>query len=323
MPDLLPEQPQYRFQSINLRSVDFPDNFHHFLHDGPIEEKVLENIRTFGQVHPLPVHEQPNGHFHLLGGYTDFAACKALDLKSVVGQVLPFSTPAVTLCAVRILHDLSSSRTNPILQASILRQMQHDLTREEQLPLLALLGYAPESRKLKDIIALLDLDSMAVLALHRGLLSPKTAKQLALHAREDQRHMVELIATHRLGGSKQQKLVELLTELALRNHRPAQDFIEEWRTHRQPATADNMPQQMQDLMAYLFAENAPASTQAKDRFQKMVRQLRPPAGIIIDHSLSFEDERVVVRLDFANKEALLEKWEQLKEVMTGPDDVVL
>lgn len=316
MSDLLPNQPQYRFQSLDLCSVDFSDTFLRFLHDGPIEETVLENIRTFGQVHPLPVHEQPKGHFHLLGDFTAFAAYKILGLETVVSQILPFPTPAATLCAVRILHDLPSCRANPILQAYILRQVQHDLTREEQLPLLALLGYVPESRKLKDVIAFLDLDPVAVLALHRGLLSPKTAKQLALHTHEDQRHMVELIATHRLGGSKQQKLVELLTELALRDHRPARDFIEEWRTHRQPATADNMPQQMQDLMAYLFAKSAPASTRAKDRFQKMVRQLRPPADIIIDHSLSFEDERVVVHLDFANKEALLEKWEQLKKIMT-------
>jgi ParB family transcriptional regulator, chromosome partitioning protein len=316
MSQFLMEPPQYRFECIHLDSVDFPDSFLRFLHDGHIEQAALEPIRALGQIHPLPVHEQDNGRFHLLGEYPSFVVLKKLGLQTGIVQIVPVSTPPLTLYALQILHDLPAVQANPILQAYVLRQAHQNLSREELPSLLALLGYNDNSRKIKDLIALLDLASEAVLALHRGLLSPKTGKQLTKHTREDQRCIVELIVTYRLGGSKQQKLIELLTELTLRDQQPVRHCIAQWREGRL-STTENLPQQVQELLAYLSAKSAPASTRAKESFQTMVRQLRPPNNITIDHSLSFEDERLNVHLDFASKEALMEKWEQLKKIMTG------
>ncbi|MBM9535745.1 hypothetical protein [Desulfobulbus alkaliphilus] len=310
------EPPQYCFRTINLHSVDFPDSFLRDLHDGHIEEPVLDSIRVLGQLHPLPVHEQANGSYHLLGGYASFIVLKNLGLETCFAQILPDSTPPFTLCAVQILHDLPACRANLILQAYILRQAHQYLTRNELSSILALLGYRLNSPKVSDITGLLNLDFEAVRGLYRGLLSLKTGKQLARHSREDQRCMVHLITTYRLGGSKQQKLIELLTELSLRDHCSARHFIDEWRESCQ-VVSENMPQQIQNLLAFLSARSAPASTRAKEDFEQLVHQLRPPNGMTIDHSLSFEDERLVVHLDFADKEALLEKWEQLKEIMAG------
>ncbi len=312
------ESPQFSFQSINLGSVDFPDSFLRFLHDDHIEEAALDPIRSLGQIHPLPVHEQDNGRFHLLGGYTSFVVLKKLGLQKGIAQITPVATPPLTLYAIQILHDLPAFRANLILQAYVLRQAHQYLPREELSSLLSLLGYNSNSCKIKDLTALLDLAPEAILALHRGLLSLKTGKQLTKHTREDQRCIVELIAMYRLGGSKQQKLIELLTELTLRDQQPVWHCIAQWREGRR-STTENLPQQVQELLGYLSAKSAPTSTRAKEAFHTMVRQMRPPKNITIDHSLSFEDERLTVHLDFANKEALMEKWEQLKKIMAGTD----
>lgn len=315
------ETPEYRFQSIDLDFVDFPDNFLRFLYDDHIEQAALDPIRALGQIRPLPVHAQSNGCFHLLGEYTSFVAMKKLGLPRGIVQITPVSTPPLTLYAIQILHDRPAFQANPILQAHVLRQAQQNLTGDELPSLLALLGYSSNKGKIKDIETILDLAPEAVLALHRGILSLKTGRQLTRHTRDDQRCLVELISTYRLGGSKQQKLIELLTELTLRDQRPVRDFIAEWREGHH-AQKENLPQQVQDLLTHLSAKNAPASTEAKEAFQAMVRQLRPPVGITIDHSLSFEDEQLVVHLNFASKKALMEKWEQLKTIMargTGKD----
>jgi len=303
------------FQYIPLQSIDFPDDFLRDLHDAPLDQVLLGNLQAFGQLHPLLLQQQINGPYHLLTNYPYFNALKALETEKVICHILPPSTPPFRHYSLQILHDLASPQASPILQAHLLRKAQEDISVEEQLRLLVLMGYKPQRYKLKELESFLQLDRSAIVALHRGMLSQKTAKQLTGISPADQKQIVHLISTYRLGGSKQQKLVEMVVELTRRDNRPIQAIINQWGPDDQETTAENLPQRLQMLMQHLQEQCYPARTLAEQHFHKLVQELQPPEKVTIRHSLSFEDEQVEVCLSLANTDALRQKWETIKKIV--------
>ena len=314
MPDSFPVQPNYSFQLIDSQFVDFPDDFLRFLHKGPVEASACKNLQQFGQLRPLLVQQQTENRYHLLAGYPCFTAIKALGIKRVTCQILPHSTPAVTLFSLQALHNFSLPQQSPILQAHLLQEAQRILPEEELFQLLSLMGHKPQRYKLKELIGFLQLDSSAIFALHQGILSQKSGKQLALLSHKDQQHLVNLISAYQLGGSKQQKIIEMVMELALRNNRPVVEIVNNW-LPVQKKSLENMPQQVQGLMQHLHEQCSPSKTAAEKNFKILVQELQPSADVTIEHSLSFEDERLEIRLKFADAPTLREKWERIKRIV--------
>lgn len=314
MTDSLSRQPDYHFQWVDIAEVDFPDSFLRFLHVTPDDTITLSNLQKFGQFSPLLVEQQSESQYRLLAGYPYFIALKTLGMQKVVCQILPSSTPLITLFSLQILHGLSSPQSSPILQAHLLRQAQLALSEEELLSLLALMGYKPQRYKLRELTMLLQLEPSAILALHRGSLSQKSGRYLALLSPEDQHHVVTLIRTYRLGGSKQQKLIEMVTELVLRDHRTVGELLEKWLIGDQETSPENLPQQLHSLMQYLHAQCYPDKVAAEKKFSKLVQELQPSQEITIEHSLSFEDERLEIRLRFSDTETLRTKWGLIKAI---------
>lgn len=312
MTDFFPIQPDYHFQLLDLQLVHFPDDFLRFLHDGVIDTITLRNLQEFGQLYPLLVQQQTENQYQLLASYPYFSAIKMSGIKKITCQILPPAISPNILFSLQILHDLSSPQASPILQAHLFRKAQLALPEEDLLSLLSLMGYKPQRHKLKELTDLLQLEPTAILALHRGSLSRKLGKHLALLSHEDQRHLVNLISTYHLGGSKQQKMVEMVTELVLRDRITAGEIINKWLPDDEKASSENRPQQLNSLMQCLHEQCSPGKTAAERDFKNLVQELHPPEEITVEHSLSFEDEQLEVRLKFANAATLREKWVEIR-----------
>ncbi|MDD3021952.1 MAG: hypothetical protein PHX61_13380 [Alphaproteobacteria bacterium] len=315
MKDLSPLPLTYCFQYIDIELVAFKDPFISTLHNGPIESHVFSTLQKFGQVAPLLVQQQPENQYHLLADYPQYSALKALAIERVACQILPFTTPPWTLYAFLAFHHLSATNTSPILQAHLLRKAQQDFSENEQLQLLSLMGYKAQKYKLDELLGFLQLDISAILALHQGLLSPKTGKQLARITHEDQRKLVNVITAYKLGGSKQQKLIEMVLELLLRGEScDVAEILNSW-LPIQERFVDNLPQKAQGLMQYLHERCYPARTAAEIQFKKFVQGLQPEEKVTIEHSLSFEDESLEVRLRFADAATLGKNWKKIQMIM--------
>ena len=176
------------------------------------------------------------------------------------------------------------------------------------------MGYKPQPHKLKELIDLLQLESSILLALHQARLAYKSVRQLTLLDPEDQKVVVRIISAYRLGGSKQQKLLDMLVELVMRENRSVLDLVGAWLPEEN--AADNLPQRAQHLLDFLQANCYPARTAAEKDFQGLVRKLQPPEGITIDHGLNFEDDSVEVRLRFTNGQSLQQHWPTLRSLIT-------
>lgn len=315
MPETLPSPPEVSYRSMPLAALDFADDFVRLLHQEPPDPQRLAHLREFGQLQPLLVLQRHQEPHHLQGGHHQFVALRALGADQVLCQLLPPATPPFHCFALQILADLTGPQASPVAQAHLLRQARQVLGEPEQLRLLGLMGYKPQPYKLKELLALLSLDHAAVLALHRGTLSPKSAKLCLPLAPEEQQLLVELITSHRLGGSKQQKLVEMVTELSRRHQLPITTLLKSWRSTAEETTVDNPPQRLQALMQQIQEQCHPDETAAEQRFLALVQELRPPETIRIRHCLSFEDESLEVCLRVANAATLRRQWPGIKKIV--------
>lgn len=124
-----------------------------------------------------------------------------------------------------------------------------------------------------------------------------------------------MIDSYRPGGSKQHKLIEMVTEVSLRNNKPVQEVIRELLPANQDCVQDNAPQRLQGLLHSLQKMYWPERTNLEKKFQKFVQELHLPDGVTVESTPSFEDEGVDIRFHFANSEVLKEKWDLIKIVV--------
>jgi ParB family chromosome partitioning protein len=305
-------QPSFQFQVLDMQVVDYPVDFPRFLYEGPVAPTLFDQLEHFGQLHPVLVQKTTEDRYQVLSEYSYFSALKALGLEKISCQILPLSMPAAWVFSCRILHDSSHLRS-PIMQAYLLQEASKALPEEEVLPLLPLMGHKPQRYKLKELTGLLRLEASAIFTMHQGILAQKIGKQLSLLHHEDQHHVIDLITTYRLGGSKQQKMVEMITELTLRHNKPVREIIQDWLPDTK--NNNNMPQQLHGLLQYLYEQCYPSKTEAERKFKELMQELQPPKGITIAHSPSFEDESVEVLLTFNNAAIVKKNWERIKKII--------
>lgn len=298
--------PACRFERLALAAIDFPESFPLVLHASGVNSSSLPTGEQFALLRPLPVMEGATERYQLLGDYHQFNTLRQNGEEAVDCQIFPASLPPSTWLSLLILLHQQAGTMSPIFQAWIAARACTLLDEKDQLALLGLMGIKSQLYKRNELLALLQLEPSAVLALHQGLLAYKSGKLLALLSRKDQQQVVRVLSAYRLGGSKQQKLLEMVTELVRRENRPAAELLAAWLPGA--GAEANLPQKAQHLLEHLHRRCCPDREAAEKAFAEFVRSLQPPEGLTIEHALSFEDESLEVRLRFADAEALRHHW---------------
>ena len=301
------------FHSLPLNEILWPTDIPEQLFDSTDQASLLSLLGKFGQIHPLLVLKERQGCFRLLAGHTWYLAMQAAGHASASCQILPADTMANEVFSLQILHQQHHNTLSPVLQAYILHQAQNCLTENDLLNLLPLMHHKPQQYILLDLLNLLQLDQAVLMAMHRGQIPMKAGKALARLSCEEQQILARLICRYQLGGSKQQKLLEMMTEIALRTQQTVRDILQSWEVQR-ISEQGNGPQETANLLAYLTACCYPARVEAEERFQKLVQTLGLPQGISIEHCPAFEDDSLEVRLHFNTAESLLNSWNLVKKI---------
>lgn len=302
-----------QFRTIPIIALEFPDEYMRSLHP-QVDVALCDQVQKFGLLQPLPVQQTAEHAYHLLAGYPYLPVLHHLGYKQVVCQIVS-GIPAFSRYALQILHSLSTIRTSPILQAHLLKTAEQTLAGPEVVQLLPLMGHKPQRYKIQELLALLDLAPESTLALHQGLLAPKTGKLLARLSVEDQNFLISLVEQYRPGGSKQQKLIEMLIELSLRHNRPMSVFLKPWTEARPEEDRTNLPQQLQGLLRYLQEQSFPHLTEAEIQFHQASQAFSFPAHVQLHHSPSFEDESVELRIHCEDLASLDRLWQALSPLI--------
>ena len=301
--------------SYSLLSVDDIDleNTSHCLRppsDTGVNQPFLKHIEKFGILQP-PLLQRQEKYSIVLSGRKRIEAASKLKVKEIPCLVIKKDITPVELYETILVHAQIGSRLSIIEQAIFFSKVDNTLQTKQSLSLLPLLGIKPQPYKLQEFTALLQLDQTAIDALHTGLLQPKAAGKLAKLSPADQQEAVRLIDFFRLGGSKQQKLVTYAIELVMRTGQPFEYFVGKWQ--EEETEYDNRPQQATALLNKLETRCFPNISKAEIKFQQLQRALHLPENITLQHTSSFEDDKLTLSILFEDQDTFLQGWERLKK----------
>lgn len=318
---------QVRLQDINL--TDRTYSLNPFSQEP--EQDVLQSIGRLGILHPPLLLKKRNQPFLVLSGRRRIEAYREIVNTQPEGQQgnkkqkdNEYITALIVsgekwieplhLFATLLQHQLLGGSLTVIEQAVFFQKAAMLLEEKDLLSLLPMLRLKAKPHILYDLIALLDLEPSVQLGLHKGIIRQRSAKKLALFAPADQKQLAELINEFQLGGSKQQKLIERFFQLSKREQVSIEALLTQWRDKEQDRQL-NGPQRASSLLRWLDQQYQPRLTQAEDEFRIFCSRLHLPAGVRIDHALSFEEEEVTLSIDFSSKEELARSWPKIKMLL--------
>jgi ParB family chromosome partitioning protein len=308
-----------RYKQVHPRDIDLSDNSYNL---SPFI--TLHELRAAAHCDPVQLILHPPLLLEQQNSYTILAGAECIPEQSAIRQD---SLTAIVvekavaenhkylfslLLRYRSLH----SPLSLLEQAVFLQKASAVLPRREIIELLPLLGYAKKSFFIDDLQALLKLDHSTQKALHEGLIPLRCARKIDAFSPADQKRITELITTFRLGGSKQQKLVDLLLDLTKRLQCDCRKLLGDWQDEIQEREL-NGPQKAASLLTHLEKLCAPRSQAAEDEFVRFRKTLRLPPSVQLHHTLAFENDRLTLSIDFSSRKELAEYWPAIREITTG------
>jgi len=284
--------------TINLED----DTFTLFPYDnGNPGDTLVTSIRQFGILHPPIILQLEKNKHIILAGRKRIKAALELDRhREILCLCLPADTPGPQIFSIILEDALIGKQLSIVEQAVILEKAQAKCPQDEVLNMLKKLGHKPQKYILDTLIELLSLGSDALQAVHEGIIQQNNARKLLKLSAPDQKILVELITHLHLGGSKQKKLIELCTELIMRRKEALGTIINWFYPHRIMERNANIPQQTSALLDWLNKECYPKTSEAEANFERLVSQLNLPSHYRLQHSKSFEDDTVVLSINFTS-----------------------
>ncbi|MDU9047401.1 MAG: hypothetical protein Q3M30_01025 [Candidatus Electrothrix sp. Rat3] len=327
MKNATPCYSQVRLQDINL--VDRTYILNPFIQEP--DQGLLQSISSFGILHPPLLLQKQDSTYIILSGRRRIevhlqVSNKALGCQQeqkgneyITALTLPFvnkEEEANRRCLFTTLlqHQLLGKSLTMIEQAVFFQKASQFLNEQEILTLLPMLGLKAKPHIPGELISLLDLEPAVQLGLHNGVISQRSGKKLSRLAPADQKQLAEVIGEYQIGGSKQQNLIERFFQLTQREQVSVEVLLARWQDKEKDKQL-NGPQRISSLLRWLDRECQPRLTQAEEAFRKFCNQLQLPAGVRLEHSLSFEEEQVTLSMDFSRKEELAEIWPQLEALL--------
>lgn len=302
---------------INVSSIDRHD-VSYLLSPGQEspDAALRESVRRYGILFPPLLLEKDRDRFVILSGRKRIqAAMEAGGADIIPCLVIPGDSPPLFVYTVLLEHALIGGSLSPAQQIAFFSGLLRSCSLDDGLPLFARLGHPPHKHRLVELLSLRDLAPAALTALHHGILSLGNARKIMGMAPGDQAALIDLVTRLRLGGSRQQKLIELCTELIMRRNEDLRTILQPFLSGQEAGQPENVPQQAAALLKWLHNETFPRSSTAEQEFNRFAHQLELPANIRILHTPAFEDETVTLCLDFPDRNALREAWERIRTLV--------
>ncbi|NLX19532.1 MAG: hypothetical protein GXY53_09695 [Desulfobulbus sp.] len=281
------------------------------LYEGSVNIPLTETLREFGQTIPLLVLQKNETAYQLLANFAVFQSLNFLEVSRLYCRVLPCTLQPYRRYSLQVLHGWNELQESPILRAHLLQQAGAHCTSEELLSLLSLMGLPPQRHMADELVSLLSLSAETISALHHGFLALKSAKLMFRLSHQDQKYVVKILKRYKPGGSKQYKLIEMITELTRRMNVPVANLVQKWLPSDQDSVSDNSPQQLQNILRELIRLCWPEKTKLDEQFLQFVHSLSLPKNISVTPSSSYEEESCSLCIHFASADELRNMWDKI------------
>ncbi|PIE55690.1 MAG: hypothetical protein CSA34_07895 [Desulfobulbus propionicus] len=321
MPDLSPFFPPSlthvsttaTFHALALDALPAAQSSLQFRPEGeePADDLAVR-LREEGLLVPPLVQASAHG-LRCLSGRRRIDLLRAQGHREILCQVVREDCPPLLLFTVLIRHARLGAELSPVQQARIMDAAAQLLTREELLKLLPPLELPANRNTLDTLAQLLSLDTSIQLAVHAGLVNFRHIRRLNRLSTDDQQTVINLLTALGLGGSRQQLLFDAAFELGKRDGLPFARRLRSWQESL-PAKA-NIPQQTTLLLNWLDKQLHPRRQAADEEFQRFRHSLQLQDGEQLYPSKSYETDELHLTLTFADRQALLDRWAKLREIL--------
>ncbi len=306
-----------KLSKINSADIDLADSRFTLspCPSSPWEETNDNDLNTQILLHPPLVLRESDGKFIVISGkgiIQRAVHAQHKQIHAVIVQSLEATNKDVFKWLLQ--HKQLEGGLSDIEQAVLLEKISSVCSQKEILDFLPMMGLKQNFHLVSELISLLALPSISQVALHKGLLSKRSAKKLLHFADKDQKIITRIILNFQLGGSKQQQLIDTLSDLCKREKTSAENMIMAWE-NQEKEKQHNGPQKGNALLKWLKLKRTPLSAQAESNFQAFCRQLGLPDGIHVEHTTSFEDDQVLLRITYRSQHHLARHWPELKALL--------
>ncbi len=306
------------FSQLHVEEIDFSDNrYTLFPSPASTAKKYLEpvEIEALLLFRPPLLLKVESTTYILVSVNEEIEQLLQNKIEQIPALILEENTISQRLILTRLLQHRQLQGTLSCMdQALFLKKSLAVLTEPEVLGLLPLLGLKKKTYNINKQLSLLRLCKTAQLAAHEGRITVRAAFSL-LHLQEDEQNfLTELITELRLGGSKQLKLIEQMRELGKRENTKAQQLYVLWQESEE-GKEHNGPQKANALFKWLKKRSTPRATAAEQDFKQFITKLNLPQGVSLEHTHSFEDDRIRLIVDFSSKKELARQWPKLDQIL--------
>ena len=302
---------------VPLSAIDHEDRAYALtLWDDSPDEDLLTSIKRFGILHPPILRTNKNNSYCIVSGRKRIAAARQLAPEGTIYcRIVPKDINPPGIFSL-LLEEAETGKSLSITEQIIFfEKLIKASSTMEAIPLLEQLGYKPQKHILDNLLKLRSLSEPALLAMHRGTLQLKTARKLLNLSETDQKLIVRLINEFHFGGSKQQKLIDLCTELTKQKNISVGKILTNFPSADEHGQPMNIPQHGAALLLWLQNECFPQLSQAENDFKRQVARLNLPSSMHIDHTPAFEDEKITLSLRFPD-------WQSLNKSLQGINKLI-
>lgn len=271
------------------------------------EDTLLKSIRRFGILHPPLVQLQGEKCIVVSGWKRILAAGQISSGGSIFCLVIPEETPESIIYELLVEDAVSGSGMSVVEQAMLLKKFLKVKPADAALPLLERLGHKPNVHTIEALTSVLALHKKTISAVHRGIIPLKTAQKMLQVSAPDQEILTRIITSLQLGGSKQNKLIEYSIEMGKRTDLPLDDLFEDFFKDRDFKQEENIPQRAAALLHWLQQKCFPGITKAEEDFRQSIAAMKLPQHLRLDHTVSFEDERITLSVQFPDMKTVRKK----------------
>jgi len=303
---------QITLKSTPLSSIHLEEDTYFFAPEsspGFLSTQLIESIQEVGILHPPLIQQINDREEHIvISGFKRLAILKKISPTARIHcLVLPATCSPSELLIILYHHWVADRQPSIVEQARYFKKAYNFIDQATLLSFAQQLGHKPTMRVVDDLISLLDLEQSVVLALHKGTLQPRTARKIRSLDKLEQNTVAGLIAAYKLGGSKQQKMVDLGMELSMRKKVSWRDIGEKWLVEEGDSDR-NIPQQGTKFLEWLFEQCHPRSCGAESEFSEFVRTLNLPSKATISHAPFFESDELYLTIKYKNRMELQKEF---------------
>ncbi len=306
-----------KLSKINLEDIDLADSRYTLSPCTPSPpENIAENdLNTLILLHPPLVLQEGDGKFIVISGKDIIQGAVNAHHNHITALIVQSLVAASKDIFKWLLqHKELEGGLSDIEQAALLEKISAVCSQKEILDFLPMMGLKRNAHLVSEFISLLALPSGSQCALHKGLLSKRSAKKLLHFAAKDQTIITRTIVDFQMGGSKQQQLIDTLSDLCKREKTSAEKMLMAWE-NQEKEKQHNGPQKGNALLKWLKLKRTPLSAQAENDFQSFCRQLALPEGTSVEHTTSFEDDQVSLTITYRSRNQLVRHWPELKALL--------